>query len=349
MQEYTEKTKRLMQLHFSRLSEKDRRRYAAMEALRFGSGGTTDISKVLGSDRNTIMKGKKALLDLAGYQQIPPGCCRRPGGGRKKKTQDPDMKRMLTALSERPKAGRPPQAHVYRLSLKPCALANLFYEQPQIKVSNGLVKRLLKESGYGYGKQSKQLASGSYALRDEQFGRICSLVLLMSVASPGLGIDCKKKERLGNLYREGKGDCTEAVKVYAHDYEHRSKGKVIPHGIYDLPANKGYISIGSSSETADCVVDNLLWWWFEYGIHLYADAKNILLRCDAGGANSYRHYAFKVKLMAFATETGLSVIVCHYPPYCSKCNPIEHRFFCQVHRAMEGVVFSAYPTLFKSS
>jgi Rhodopirellula transposase DDE domain len=46
-----------------------------------------------------------------------------------------------------------------------------------------------------------------------------------------------------------------------HDYEYLSKGKVIPHGIYDLQANKGYVSIGNSSETADFVIDNLRWWW----------------------------------------------------------------------------------------
>jgi hypothetical protein len=141
--------------------------------------------------------------------------------------------------------------------------------------------------------------------------------------------------------------CTQSVKVYDHDYEHLSKGKVIPHGIYDLQANKGYISIGSSSETADFILDNLLWWWWEHGIDLYPDAKNLLLLCDAGGANSYRHYAFKHKLMIFARETRLSVIVCHYPPYCSKWNPIEHRLFCHVHKAVEGAVFSDYETVQK--
>ncbi len=44
-------------------------------------------------------------------------------------------------------------------------------------------------------------------------------------------------------------------------------------------------------------------------------------------------------------ETGLKVIVSHYPPYCSKWNPIEHRLFCHVHRAMSGVVFSNYETV----
>lgn len=82
--EYSDKTKMLMQLHYSRLSEKDRRQYAALEAVKLGHGGTTYISKVLAVDRNTIIQGKKELMALAQYQQIPENKQRRPGGGRKK-------------------------------------------------------------------------------------------------------------------------------------------------------------------------------------------------------------------------------------------------------------------------
>ena len=265
----------------------------------------------------------------------------------KKTVSHPEIKELLTVLINQHKAGSPTDHNIYWISLKPCAIAKLFEAQHQIKVSNGLIKRLLKELGYSYRKQSKQLATGNYAHRDEQFKIICSLILMMSLDSPVLSIDCKKKERLGNLYRNGKYYCTQAVKVYDHDYEHLSEGKVIPHGIYDVQANKGYVSIGGSSETADFIIDNLLWWWEQYGMHQYPNAKNILLLCDAGGANSYRHFIFKHRLMEFAKKTGLSIIVCHYPPYCSKWNPIEHRLFSQVHRAMEGVVFADYDTVTK--
>ena len=253
--------------------------------------------------------------------------------------------KLLAEFIEGYKAGSPTDANVYWISLKPAMVARLFYDKYSIRVSHGYVKRLLKELGYGYRKQSKQLALGTYAKRNEQFEIIFSLVLMMNIKSPVLSIDCKKKERLGNLYRNGKCYCTKAVKVLDHDYEHLSEGKVIPHGIYDMQANKGYITIGNSSETADFVLDNLLWWWLNYGIHQYPDAENILLFCDAGGANSYRHHLFKHRLMSFAKETGLKVIISHYPPYCSKWNPIEHRLFCHVHRAMSGVVFSNYETV----
>jgi len=82
-EEFSEKMVMLMQLHYSRLSEKDRRQYAALESLKLGRGGTTYISKILGADRKTILQGIKELtLDLP--DPVPPGKQRKAGGGRKK-------------------------------------------------------------------------------------------------------------------------------------------------------------------------------------------------------------------------------------------------------------------------
>jgi len=231
------------------------------------------------------------------------------------------------------------------ISIKPAKVAELFYAAHQIKVSNMMVKRVLKLLGFIYRKHNKQLATGIYKHIDEQFNIICSMILMMNIKTPVISIDCKKKERIGNLYRDGKCYCSKALQVYDHDYEHLTEGKVIPHGIYDLQQNKGYVSIGNSSETAAFIIDNLMWLWTEYGIHQYPDAKNILILCDAGGANSYRHYIFKYQLLQFAKETGMSLIVCHYPPNCSKWNPIEHKLFSHIHRALSGNVFTNYQTV----
>ena len=40
-----------------------------------------------------------------------------------------------------------------------------------------------------------------------------------------------------------------------------------------------------------------------------------------------------------AQKLDIDILVAHYPPYCSKWNPIEYRLFCHVHRAWEGAVF----------
>lgn len=82
-EEFSEKTKMLMQLHFSRLSEKDRRQYAALESLKFGRGGVIYISSVLAIDRGTITQGRKELT--SGLKDlVPRGMQRKAGGGRKK-------------------------------------------------------------------------------------------------------------------------------------------------------------------------------------------------------------------------------------------------------------------------
>ena len=48
---------------------------------------------------------------------------------------------------------------------------------------------------------------------------------------------------------------------------------------------------------------------------------------------------FKEALQALADRLGLDIRVAHYPPYCSKHNPIEHRLFPHITRACQGVVF----------
>jgi Rhodopirellula transposase DDE domain len=71
-----------------------------------------------------------------------------------------------------------------------------------------------------------------------------------------------------------------------------------------------------------------------------SDAGTILILCDAGGGNFYRHHAFKKELQAFTTEIGLDIIIAHYPLYALKWNPIERRLFCHVHQAMSGQMFN---------
>jgi len=83
IEEFSKKTAMLMQLHYSRLSEKDRRQYAALESLKLGRGGTTYISKILGVDRNTIIQGRKELTACL-PDPLPQDRQRRIGGGRKK-------------------------------------------------------------------------------------------------------------------------------------------------------------------------------------------------------------------------------------------------------------------------
>lgn len=263
-------------------------------------------------------------------------------GAGKNFVQHADVASLLAAFIDSHKAGSPSDEHLYWIHLKPREIAERFTKQHGIAISNRLVKRQLQQMGYKYGKQYKNLATGQCAERQEQFQVIFTLIAVMSTQSAVISIDCKKKERLGKLYRSGRCYSQQAIEVYDHDYHYLSEGRVVPHGIYDLQRNEAYLSIGTNHETAGFIADNLLWWWECFGIHHYPDATSVLVLCDAGGANSYRHYAFKKQMLLLAKHIGRDFIICHYPPYASKHNPIEHRVFPHVHRAMEGAVFTNY-------
>ena len=198
--------------------------------------------------------------------------------------------------------------------------------------------------GYRKRKPNKALVTGKSPLRSEQFRVVSFFTFLFAEMgnNPILSMDTKKKERLGNLARPGRVLCKQAPLVCDHDYAHLSEGKVVPGGLYDMKRNEGYVSIGTNNETAAFLADNLIWWWENHGIHHYPDATHLLIYCDCGGANGYRHHAFKREMQRVAHYIGIRIVVAHYPPYCSKWNPIEHRLFSQMHRQAEGVVFRSY-------
>lgn len=69
---------------YETLSEKDRRRFVAVEARRMGHGGVTYVAEVFGCSERTIERGMQELAELP--HDPAAGRVRRPGGGRKKKS-----------------------------------------------------------------------------------------------------------------------------------------------------------------------------------------------------------------------------------------------------------------------
>lgn len=130
--------------------------------------------------------------------------------------------------------------------------------------------------------------------------------------------------------------CNKPQDSYDHDYSYLADGTVIPHGIYDMKGNRAYIHLNDSHETAELIGDSLALWWRKEGRELYPDARRILILSDAGGANSYRNHGYKHAIQKFANESGLEIVIAHYPSYTSKYNPIEHRVFPHVSRTLSG-------------
>lgn len=239
-------------------------------------------------------------------------------------------------------AGDPMDEGIRWTHLKPKEIRDLIFEKYQHKTSIPTVKKLLKQHGFRRRKAQKNVTMGQVENRNEQFENIARLrQLYKNHGNPVLSMDTKKKEYLGNFYRDGHLYTQQVIETNDHDFVSTAEGIIIPHALYDLERNHGYIHLGTSKDTSQFACDSIRHWWLTAGMLLYPDVTSILILCDGGGSNSSHYYIFKQELQKLVNEIGVEIRIAHYPPYCSKYNPIEHRLFPHVTRACQGVVFKS--------
>jgi hypothetical protein len=211
-------------------------------------------------------------------------------------------------------------------------------------VSGRIVRQLLKQQGFVRRQSQKKKSFKQHPERNPQFENITALkAKYLAAGQPVLSMDTKKKEMLGNFYRHGKLYVRETIEVLDHDFPSYSDGKVVPHGLYDIGQNKAHVNLGTSHDTTEFACDSVAHWWNLHGRHDHQKAKELLILCEGGGSNPSRSPLFQQDLQALASTLNLEIRIAHFPPYCSKHNPIEHRVFPHVTRACEGVVFTSLP------
>jgi len=342
MQPYAREVEAAMKNFYNSLNEKDRRRYAGIEALKLGRGGRSYIARILECSRCTVSKGAQEVSGLSGkevYERI-----RKPGGGRKSyRDHCAEIDEKFLQVLYDHTAGDPMDETVRWTNLRSKEIVTALREDHGIRVSKWVVRKLLKKHNYRRRKAQKRCTTKKdIPHRNEQFENIARLMAEYEAAgNPIISLDTKKKERLGNLYRDGHLYTLEEIRTYDHDFARLAEGVIIPHGIYDYCLNIGYIQIGISHDTSEFACDSIRHWWYTYGQKIYPNATSILIPCDGGGGNSSRSYIFKQDLQKLADEIGVEIRIAHYPPYCSKYNPIEHRLFPHVTRACQGVIFTS--------
>jgi len=218
-----------------------------------------------------------------------------------------------------------------------------------IQVSARKVASLLSELDFSLRVNHKKLTRGSKttrAERNEQFEYLSFMRETFAQRQlPIVSIDTKKKELVGNFKNAGTRWRKGADEVLDHDFRSDAEGVAIPGGIYDTQANRGTVFVGTSHNTAEFTVDNLVRWWTSEGRDRYPRASELLVLADGGGSNGSRR-AFKYNLQTRLCDVyGIDVTVCHYPTGASKWNPIEHRLFSQISNNWAGQPLRSYETI----
>ena len=130
---------------YNSLNEKDRRRFAGFEALRFGPGGRSYIARVLGCSRNTVSKGAREVSGLP--QREVEQRIRKAGGGRKRYTVTwgPVLDEKFLAVLRDHTAGDPMDETVRWTNLTPGEIVKALRTEYDITVSKFVVSHLLKK------------------------------------------------------------------------------------------------------------------------------------------------------------------------------------------------------------
>jgi len=326
------------------LNEQSRRRFVALEAQRLGRGGVSVMARITGLARSTIYHG---LSDIRNKVTTPPGRIRREGAGRKKKTvEDPTILDDLKKLVEPETRGDPMQTLLWTtLSLRDLAKA---LKKSHHKVSPTVVGNLLRELHYSLQANSKTHEGKQHIDRDAQFCYINTQATeFLTAGAPVISVDTKKKELVGNYKNNGRTWRPKGTPdpVNVHDFKDPNKPRAVPHGIYDLADNVGWVTVGTDHDTASFAVNAIRRWWVSMGKRRYPKAKRLMITADGGGSNGYRVRLWKAELQNLADELKFPITICHFPPGTSKWNKVEHRLFSFISINWRGKPLRTYRTI----
>lgn len=236
-------------------------------------------------------------------------------------------------------AGSPVDPDIVWTNRSPADIAEELHDSG-FTVCPDTVRRMLREDlGLGLRRAVKEEAEVKFPFRDEQFEYIAERRRCYEENDwPVVSIDAKKREPLGNFFRAGRAYTDGRLRVKDHDFALPGQQRLTPYGVYDTIADEGFLRLSVGPETSDLACDALWRWWQRLGRKRYWHASRLLVLCDCGGSNGCRRYVFKEQLHRLAARLNRWIEVCHFPPGCSKYDPIERRLFCHVARAMQGVV-----------
>lgn len=151
--EYEESIKEKMSKFYDSLSEKDRRRYAGIEALKLGYGGIRYISSVLNCDEKTISKG---IAELNQEEIILEERVRAAGGGRKEKIKAiKNINKIFLEILRDYTAGNPMKEDVKWTNLTKVQIQKEMAKKG-IEISKNIVKRLLEKNNFVKRKAQKK-------------------------------------------------------------------------------------------------------------------------------------------------------------------------------------------------
>ena len=352
------------------MPEKARRLHLGRVSLQLGYGGKTALAKITGYSRAMIARGETEVKNGEIYYVGDRN--RKRGGGRPtiEVTHRREMEKLgltgaeldeaidicsvVKVIVEQVAYGNPMTNNQW-INTTTKAISAEVYKKTGRKYSHNSIKRIVRKIGFSLQRNQKYDQVGKqHPKRNEQFEHIKEREDdYLRSGDPIISIDTKAKEKLGDFIRPGRECRMKGCprRVLDHDFALRfdeiypdgsdlvpaellkQKAIVIPNGVYCINNNTAHVSVGISHDTSEFAADSIRNWWREKGKKQFRHAKRLLILADGGGSNRVRGWLWKIACQQLADDIGLEIEMCHYPPGCSKYDPIERRLWSQVTHA----------------
>ena len=346
MNAYTPGIERMMKRLFDSLREKDRRRYAAVEATKLGHGGVEYIAACWGAiprpfarDRRNWKSGTTWTPDVSEKKGRPQTVDRHL----------PDPRGELPGGASRPHRRRSDASR--RQVDEPDAAGDRHADSTAMgtPVSRNIVSSAAPQARIPQAESSEEQDDGPRNPdRNAQFENIAGLKADYHDAGMTRSSAWTRRKRRFWAISPASG------RVRARAWSRRSTmifaaaaaGVVIPHGLYDVKRNLGHVTLGFGHDTSELACDSLELWWRRHGpSSLPAGQVDLALVRRRRKQQCQASYLSRKTSRRLVNRIHLPIRVAHYPSYCSKYNPIEHRFFPHLTLACRGVIFHTLETV----
>ena len=248
---------------FDSLGEKDRRRYAAIEATKLGHGGIEYVAGLLGCDPKTIRQGQCGIggNGRSGHRSRP-----KKRGGRKRLIE------ISAALEENffkvladHTAGDPMRANVKWTNLSRRQIAERI-SALGTPVGRDVVSQLLRKHGFRRRKALKKKTMGHHRDRNAQFENIARLKKEYLKAGSTRHQHRYEEEGIAGQFPPRRQD------RYAGDdrdqrprLRQRGLGRGDPPRHLRCGRNQGFIHLNTSHDTSELACDSIAAWWEKHG------------------------------------------------------------------------------------
>ena len=133
-------------------------------------------------------------------------------------------------------------------------------------VGRDVVSQLLRKHGYRRRKALKKKTMGHHRDRNAQFEKIARSQEEVSEGRPARDQHRYEEEGVAGQFLSRRQD-----RDSGNDRDQRPRlrqrglGVVIPHGVYDVAKNQGFLHLNTSHDTSELACDSIAAWWDEHG------------------------------------------------------------------------------------